>query len=224
MAGMAPSEMAARSTKRTQTERRARSERRLLDATAQLIAERGTSGVSFVDIARAAGCSHSLPGYLFGSKTNLLLALVDDALSLFRKAVEPQLAGMSGQGAAGTPRADGLDVALAVMETFVRSLEAPWPHTRALYVLIGEAQGSPEELRTALAAHHRAVRDLVSDLLRTARDQGAIRPDVDVEAQAAILVGTLRGLGQQVLIEPDALDVERVTEEVLGSTRRALQP
>jgi aminoglycoside phosphotransferase (APT) family kinase protein len=40
--------------------------------------------VSFADIAREAGCSHGLPGYLFGSKTDLLLALVDDVLREFR--------------------------------------------------------------------------------------------------------------------------------------------
>ena len=66
---------------RTQAERRASSERRLLDAAAKVIAERGTTSVSFADIAREAGCSHGLPGYLFGSKTDLLLALVEDVLA-----------------------------------------------------------------------------------------------------------------------------------------------
>lgn len=218
MAGTNGSTTQAPPAKRTQPERRASSERRLLDATAQLIAERGTSKVSFVDIARTAGCSHGLPGYLFGSKTNLLLALVDDALDLFRKSIEPLL-----PTAASPAPADGLEVLMKVMETFLCSLADPWKHTRALYVLFGEAQGAPQELRAALAAHHEAVRSLIGGLLSTARDQGDIRPDVNVEAQAATLVGTLRGIGQQVLIDPDALDVPLITAEVLESTRRVLR-
>lgn len=206
------------SRKRTQTERRADSERRLLDATACLIAERGTSSVSFVDIAQAAGCSHGLPGYLFGSKANLLLALVEDALTLFRKTVAPLF--RSSERAEG----DELEVLLQVMETFLRSLDDPWPHTQALYVLIGEAQGAPPELRKALAAHHAAVRSLIAELLTAALRAGAIRREVDVEAQATALLGTLRGVGQQVLIDTEAIDVPRVTAEVLDSTRRSLAP
>src|SRR5262245_53752766 len=69
---------------RTQAERRATSEQKLLEATARVVARRGNTGVSFADIAREAGCSHGLPGYLFGSKTDLLLALVEDSLVRFR--------------------------------------------------------------------------------------------------------------------------------------------
>lgn len=209
------------SAKRTQTERRATSERRLLDATARLIAERGTSSVSFVDIAREAGCSHGLPGYLFGSKTKLLLALVDDALDLFRRTIDPLFVRPADGGGTEDNR---LEIALKVMKIFLRSLADPWSHTRALYVLIGEAQGAPAELRAALAAHHVAIRRLMGDLLAAAKEEGVVRQEVDVDAQAAILVGTLRGVGQQVLIDADAFDVEKVTTEMLASTRRALQP
>ncbi|HEY8545332.1 MAG TPA: helix-turn-helix domain-containing protein, partial [Acidimicrobiales bacterium] len=96
---------------RTQAERRASSERKLLDAAAKVIAERGTSSVSFADIAREAGCSHGLPGYLFGSKTDLLLALVDDVLREFRVLVEP---------AVGRQR--GLPALLATCRVFLESL------------------------------------------------------------------------------------------------------
>jgi hypothetical protein len=91
-------------------------------------------------------------------------------------------------------------------------------------VLIGEAQGAPAELRAALAAHHVAIRRLMGDLLAAAKEEGVVRQEVDVDAQAALLVGTLRGVGQQVLIDADAFDVEKVTTEMLASTRRALQP
>src|SRR5690349_13609702 len=70
--------------KRTQAERRAESERQLLDAATELIAERGTSRASFAEIAARAGCSHGHPHYLFGTKTKMLEALVDDLAARFQ--------------------------------------------------------------------------------------------------------------------------------------------
>src|SRR5215207_837661 len=63
--------------RRTQAERRAASENRLLSAATKLIAERGTTAVGFGEIAKAAEVSHGLPSYLFGTKSGLLCALVD---------------------------------------------------------------------------------------------------------------------------------------------------
>lgn len=196
---------------RTQAERRASSERRLLDAAAKVIAERGTTGVSFADIAREAGCSHGLPGYLFGSKTDLLLALVDDVLRRFRELVEPAVG-----------RQKGLPALLATCRIFLESLDRPFPLTRAVYVMIGEAAGAPPELQKALNAHQGAARQLIVDALVEGVEMGQVRPDVDPAAQAVVIFGILRGVGLQSLMDPASVDVEAVTAEVLGSVERAL--
>jgi AcrR family transcriptional regulator len=205
--------------RRTQAERRAASERKLLDATAVVIGERRTSSVTFADIAREAGCSHSLPGYIFGSKTNLLLALIDDAQARFRELVmEPAVAKVERSGGGH------LDALVKVVETFVRSLDAPWRRTRALNVLMGEAGGAPPELREALIRHNEAGRELFAGLIRAAQENGEVRGDVDPAAHATILVAALRGLGQQVMLDPSAAsDVAELTREVVVATRRALE-
>lgn len=197
---------------RTQAERRATSERRLLDAAAKVIAQRGTTSVSFADIAREAGCSHGLPGYLFGSKTDLLLALVDDVLKEFRVVLVDPAIGKS----------RGLTALLGMLRVFLESLERPWPYTRAVYVMIGEAAGAPPELQAALNHHQDAARQLVRDALVEAVELGEVRPDVDPNAQAVILFGLLRGIGLQSLMDPSSVDVKAVTAEVLASTERAL--
>ena len=197
---------------RTQAERRATSERRLLDAAAKVIAQRGTTSVSFADIAREAGCSHGLPGYLFGSKTDLLLALVDDVLKEFRIVLVDPAIGKS----------RGLTALLGTLRVFLESLERPWPYTRAVYVMIGEAAGAPPELQAALNHHQDAARQLVRDALVDAVELGEVRPDVDPHAQAVILFGLLRGIGLQSLMDPSSVDVMAVTAEVLASTERAL--
>lgn len=197
---------------RTQAERRATSERRLLDAAAKVIAERGTTSVSFADIAREAGCSHGLPGYLFGSKTDLLLALVDDVLREFRVVLVNPAVGES----------RGLPALLVMMRVFLESLDRPWPYTRAVYVMIGEAAGAPPELQSALNTHQDAARQLIVDAIHDGIELGQVRPDADPEAQAVILFGLLRGIGLQSLMDPGSVDVKAVTDEVLVVAERAL--
>jgi len=197
---------------RTQAERRATSERRLLNATARVVADRGTTSVSFAEIARAAGCSHGLPGYLFGSKTDLLLALIADVVERFRDEMVAQSIG----------DAKGLDAALGMTEAFLSSLKRPFPYTRVVYVMIGEAAGAPPEIKDALNAHHASLRGFVRDVLIEGIDRGEIRPDIDVEAEAAALVGMSRGIGTQALLDPKAIDVRAVTAAAVDIQRRAL--
>lgn len=197
---------------RTQAERRATSERRLLDAAAKVIAQRGTTSVSFADIAKEAGCSHGLPGYLFGSKTDLLLALVEDVLREFRVVLVNPAIGKS----------KGLTALLGMLRVFLESLQRPYPYTRAVYVMIGEAAGAPPELQAALNRHQDAARALIVEALEEAVEMGEVRPEVDPEAQAVVLFGLLRGIGLQSLMDPASVDVKAVTAEVLASTERAL--
>jgi AcrR family transcriptional regulator len=199
---------------RTQAERRASSERRLLDATALVIAERGTTSVSFADIAKVAGCSHGLPGYLFGSKVDLLLALVEDVLTQLRAwLVDPVVA-----------RQRGLSATLGVLRTFLGTLADPTPHTRAMYVMLGEAPGAPPDLRRALQEYQEGVRRLFRQLLTEGIAGGEIRADVDPDAQAVVLLGLARGIGQQLVLDPDAVSLEAVTSEVMATVARALAP
>jgi AcrR family transcriptional regulator len=198
--------------RRTQAERRASSKRRLLDATSKVIAERGTTNVSFAEIAKVARCSHGLPGYLFGSKTNLLLAFVEDVMEGFR--------GYMLAPAVGTRT--GLDALLATMRALLDSFQDPVPYTRAIYVLLGETPGLPAELQTALMAHQDRARQLLVLTILQGKEEGTIRPDVDAESEAVVLFGLLRGIGQQVLLDPSAVDIPSVTDAVLDTAQRAL--
>jgi hypothetical protein len=109
-----------------------------------------------------------------------------------------------------------------MLRVFLESLERPWPYTRAVYVMIGEAAGAPPELQAALNHHQDAARQLIVDALREGVDLGQVRPDIDPEAQAVILFGLLRGIGLQSLMDPKSVDVKTVTSEVLTSVERQL--
>jgi AcrR family transcriptional regulator len=198
---------------RTQTERRASSERLVLDAAAQLIAERGTTKASFAEIAAVAGCSHGLPHYLFGSKAKMLDALVVEFADQLSERFVAEAVG----------DATGLDALRKVLRAFVRSLDEPWAWTRALYVLLGESLGSAPELRPALNAYHERLRVHIGGWIDEGIAAGEVRADVDTRAAAVVVVGIVRGIGFQVLSDPEPFDVRSLAREAVAAVDRYLQ-
>jgi AcrR family transcriptional regulator len=176
------------------------------------VARRGTTGVSFADLAREAGCSHGLPGYLFGSKTDLLLALVEDSLVRFRTELAAP--------AVGGDR--GLPALLGMQRAYLDSLLRPLPYTRALYTMMSETAALAPELQAAIRQHQQLARRLASDTMREGIALGHIRPEIDPDAQAVLWFGALRGVGQQVLLDPDAIDVPTVAAASLEAMILAL--
>ncbi|HEY8523624.1 MAG TPA: TetR/AcrR family transcriptional regulator [Acidimicrobiales bacterium] len=180
--------------------------------TAELIAERGTSAVSFGDIAKAAGCSHGLPSYLFGTKAGLLQALLKDFIRRFRdQALEPAIRG-----------ATGLEAVQIMVRVFLESLDNPWPATRAVYVLHGEALGASAELQETLADYNTELRSMIQNAIAEGVARGEIRSDVRPEAAAALVLGMLRGVGHQYVTDPFAIDLGALTVEALEAVTRCL--
>lgn len=67
--------------RRTQAERRAQTRQALLDAAAELFAERGYQAASLDEIAARAGYTRGALHYNFGGKHELLLELLDERLA-----------------------------------------------------------------------------------------------------------------------------------------------
>jgi len=202
----------AKSSKRTQAERRESSERRLLDAAAQVVAERGSAKASFAEIAAVAGQSHSHPHYLFGSKANMLEAL----MVAFANQNSEQVADRIGD-------ATGLDAIIGVVSLFIRSLRDPLPMTRAFYVLLGESVSANPELRPRIDEYHRWLQQLLAEWLRAGVDAGEVRADVDVDAAAAVCLATVRGIGFLVLNDPDAYDLAAIESQTISQLDRTLR-
>ncbi|HEV3451704.1 MAG TPA: TetR/AcrR family transcriptional regulator [Acidimicrobiia bacterium] len=197
----------------TQAERRAASEERLLAAAMELVATRGTARTSLGDIAATAGCSRGLPTYLFGSKDQLLLALADYLVERFRTELfEPALQGR-----------EGLPALLTWLRVYVEGLRRPEPQVRAACVLLGEAVASEPAFLPAINRVHRTVRSMVAEYVRDGIERAEIRSDVDPEAHAALLIGTLRGISLLAVTDPSSLDLDRVGRELVAATRRSLR-
>ena len=208
--------MAAKGTtapaRRSQAERRSASERKLLDATAQVVAERGSAGATFAAVAEVAGGSRSHPHYLFGSKGAMLEALVAEFSELYTE----QVVGRIGD-------ATGLDAILAVVKMFIRSLADPLTMTKAFYVLLGESLSTVPELRPGLNAYHEWLQDLVRSWIDQGVAAGDLSAEVDAQAAAVMIVAMVRGIGFLVLSNPDAYDLKALEQLTIAQITQTLR-
>jgi AcrR family transcriptional regulator len=68
---------------RTQAERRAETERRVLEATMAIIAERGVRAVTISAVGEAAGYSRGIVNHQFGTRQALMAAVAETVQSRF---------------------------------------------------------------------------------------------------------------------------------------------
>jgi AcrR family transcriptional regulator len=202
---------APRKERRTNEQRRQESDKRLLDAGLRLVAQKGAVGTTLADIGLAAGFSRSLPLERFGSKLQLLEALVDRTEEWFNQWAFADLQGK-----------DGLDGLTARIEAHLASATESWDATSALFLLYFESLTVVPELRPRVAAVGQAYRLALRDLIQQGQERGEIRSDIDPSVEATILFGAIRGSIAQWLFEPETIDLKRVAQSLAENTRRSL--
>jgi AcrR family transcriptional regulator len=177
--------------RRTQAQRRAASDRRLLEATAELIVERGIEGTSLAEIGRRAGYSHALVNHRFGSKDALIQRLNEAAIDLFTEAM-----------ATAIDTRNGVEAVRIIAETYLDMVRPDSAIGRVHLVVWSEslAHGSPR--RPYRVTWDRYFREAIAGFLREGRREGTIRKDIDVDASAMIIVGLLRGVALQAMLDP----------------------
>jgi len=209
---------AAKRPRRTQAERRARSERRILDATIRLIAERGTVATTLGDVGVAAGYSRGLAAHLFGTKENLLIRAAQAIMTT------PRARGLLGVDPEG-----GFAAFLnAAQQWFPIAAREP-ESLRALLVLTSEAlvRHATKNFRArtaAIAALDSESRRHIRCLLETGIARGEVRRDIDLDSHALLILSTLRGMMSQWLVSPGSIDLEQSGTYWLAELKRSLSP
>ena len=201
----------ARAAPRTQLERRQESDRRMLRALTRLISRHGVAGTSLADVGVAAGYSRGLPVERFGSKLGMIEALLESMNAWFERSLVRALEGKVGLGAL-TARLE------AHLEGARRSPEA----TAALYAIYVESLCVMPELRPAVTAHTGRWRAGMVQDLREAQRRGEVRAGVDCERHAAILLGAMRGLLIQHLMDDASTGLAAVRAAVLSLLQETL--
>jgi len=189
--------MSARQSKtgRTQTERRAESDRELFEAAIKLVAEHG-GAVSLAQIGRQAGYSHALVGARFGSKAAFVHDLRDEIVEESSSQIVPR----EGAGAEETLR--------SILGNYLTWIGESGDRGRALYVLMTEAVVTTSDGRDTFAEHSRALRSALANLFREALADQKLPRGVTPESIAVATAGILRGVTLQYLLEGDEIDLK----------------
>ena len=193
--------------RRTQAQRRATTEKRLLEAATRLFAERGSRSVSIADVGAAAGYSRGIVTQHFGGRSELLAAVVLHAQQF--EVDDPE-------------GASGLDRVTNLVRAYLDHVRADRSSGQAFLLLWTEAIAADPVLAPLFAERDRWFRQLLADRLRQGVDDGSIRGDVDPPATAATLVAVLRGIGLQLMAPAPPVAFVRVTADAVAFVRHGL--
>jgi AcrR family transcriptional regulator len=213
-AGGAPD--AAPRARLSQGERRARSERRIIQATLQAIAEKGVAGASLAEIGERAGYSRGLPAHLFGNKDRLLA-----------ECLKQLMLDLWIQHLPDVP-AEGAFAALAVaIRKWLHDLVTHPELSRAHFLLlqeanVGEAGQTYPELVPLIREFVAGSEQRFRLYIEAGQKAGEIDGAIDAEFEATLIHTTLRGVSLRWLIGPGSIDIGRFADRFIGRLERQM--
>jgi AcrR family transcriptional regulator len=175
--------------RRTQAERRARSESRMMRAATELIARHGSAGVSMARIGIEAGYSRGLPADRYGSKSNLLEAVIDSSDAWFKRRLHARLEGLS-----------GLESLRERVRTHLETVQESRVPTVALFLLIIDSAATLPELRPRVQRLNASWHDGILADLEAARQAGHLPDTMDLERHATLILSAMHGVAVQSMI------------------------
>lgn len=197
-----------------QQERSALSTRRLLDACAALIAERGYERTTLADIGSRAGYSQGLVTRRFGSKANLAVVLVERMTARYGPDRIAEIIG---------DRTGAVAVTHLVRQIGEDARRSP-DGLRNFYALMFEGLKPVPALHERLRDLNRSFLDTVTAVLRAGLDAGTVRPGTDPAAAATLVASSLRGIAFFWLLDPERFDIDHELESLARQLDTALAP
>jgi AcrR family transcriptional regulator len=182
------------------SEARGTARERLLDAAAQVFAERGYRAASVDDIASAAGVTKGAVYWSFKGKEDLFFALINERVD--RRARE--LISVTERA----PRE------IETAPLISRGISSFADEQQALILLLQEYWAvavRDEELRERYVQRQRALRDQLAHALEARHRTTEVPLTFPAEALATGIIGLASGLAQERIADPEA-----VPEELLG--------
>ncbi|MBL7490433.1 TetR/AcrR family transcriptional regulator [Frankia sp. AgB1.9] len=198
---------AATPRRRTQVERRNDSEEALLDAAADLVAERGVERASLASIGERAGTSRGLATHHFGSKDALVARLARRAQNQIDDSAWAALR----ERMPNVEDAHGLDLVRATVDGFLERFEHPHSDDRALIVMWGATFPTEASVEGMIDADRRSLEGWAG-LIETGQRDGSIRPDLDAQTVAVLLQGLVRGVAATLLTDAGLTEMGRVRD------------
>jgi len=188
--------------RKTQSERRQQSERSLLQAAAELIAEGGVNAATFEAVGARAGYSRGLATQKFGSKQGMIEALVG-----YLRQRSDELIVESAVDAL-----PGLDAVVFYVDGYITHLQHN-AELRAYFVLLSGAVADHSGAGSVFADTHRWFERRMETMIRRGQDSGSIRSDLDANAAALMIGSLLLGISTQTQVDP-SMDLEPIRRTI----------
>jgi AcrR family transcriptional regulator len=175
------------------SKRTVRGERRraaILDAAVPLLADNGYRGTSLASIAEAADLTQQGVLHHFGSKEELLLALIEERDR------------QDGRRLSALLDEEGLAL-LDVLEELVKANQEAHEDVRLFTTLVAEGTSARHPAHEYFVGRYARIRRRVLRSLRDGQEAGEIRSDVDLAALVPAIVAVMDGLQIQWLLDPE---------------------
>ncbi|WP_333891029.1 TetR/AcrR family transcriptional regulator [Mycolicibacterium gadium] len=180
----------------TQPERVEISSRRLVEAAAELIVEKGWEATTAAEIGRRAGYSRAMVHARYGSKDAILDAFF---LHDYVKQLSPD----------ADPDATGLQEAVGHFDRVRRLFCEDQAFLRAMFVATFEGVKSTSPLRERVQRWLQRGVDKVEAGLRRGIDDGSVRDDVDINRATGDLSAAIFGAAYLWTLLDDGYDLDR---------------
>ncbi|ORB65152.1 TetR/AcrR family transcriptional regulator [Mycolicibacterium tusciae] len=180
----------------TQPERVEISSRRLVEAAAELIVEKGWEATTAAEIGRRAGYSRAMVHARYGSKDAILDAFF---LHDYVKQLSPD----------ADPDATGLQEAVGHFDRVRRLFSEDQAFLRAMFVATFEGVKSTSPLRERVQRWLQRGVDKVEAGLRRGVDDGSVRDDVDINRATSDLSAAIFGAAYLWTLLGDGYDLDR---------------
>jgi len=173
--------MPAKKQKRTQAQRRTASIQRILEASKELIGERGYDRFSLQDVGHLAGCSYELVNHYFGNKDGLLAAVADHIVERFSMVSHdlPQ-------------QRDPFDNLAQWIRYYMNVADRDFATFRAYMRIASEAPFHPQLLELVVNTRRNTMAAF-SEAIKQGQAADVFREEVDAEEYARIIYEFLRG-------------------------------
>ena len=199
--------------RRTQAERRAESEREILQAAAILFGRQGYTSTTLEQIGRKAGYSSALVSLRFGSKEGIAEAIVARLQTRAGSEVfEPE------EGVTGIA---GLNRIFSGYSELLRNAEQ-W--MRALFMLMTDSLGPLNGKIDLFRAGNERFAAAIEQAVREGQEAGEIRTDLDPAETAFQVLAAVRGATLLWLLDPKKVDVVEAIQRLRVGTLERLTP
>jgi AcrR family transcriptional regulator len=179
--------------RRTQAERSALSDARMVDAAVALIAQRGIAGMTLKEVGEFAGYSRAMAGWRFGTKADLCAFVVRTVGEEWLRALNEVV-----------KHKHGLEAIHAATDAHFRFVRDGADRIRVFYMLWFDSTGPDPELKRVIAnVHERRQRD-VEAWIKQGVAAGKVRVDAEVKMIAAQFCAAIIGIVYQWLVNPQA--------------------